>query len=323
MPGGGSTSVSISIVKAETTDIPQLQKIFEDVFPIQYPPQFYQDLQKGLSTESIAGKSGRIITLVAKVQGKIVGGILVHLLDLLEAKSNKSIPFDVIEGTSATYAAYIMLLAVDAKHRRQGIAKELLYRGVRTLTLPESNPDAKTVGCILLHTLESNSSALQMYTNMGFTQLGLAQNYYESKHAILWGLALHGAKLVEYSVPRGSGVGKEKNLIDLNKADMNKLRIKRSQLAKSPFSIMTLFLCISLFGFFLIVGGLRWIEAKGERELNTQVEDRGHQSSSPSSFDSSMQDSHPKPIKHHSSKTGGVKIDIINEHQHDNLEYEI
>lgn len=71
---------------------------------------------------------------VALYEGSVVGGVVMHTMNVTSARRRGELSFDLLEGqTEATLAAYIMLLAVGAPYRRQGVGSELIYHGTMQL----------------------------------------------------------------------------------------------------------------------------------------------------------------------------------------------
>ena len=75
---------------------------------------------------------------------------------------------------------YIANVAVSQDHRRQGIGTKLLAALV-------NEAKKRSLSFLTLEVRESNESAIALYKNAGFTEVGLRKNYYDkpTENAIL------------------------------------------------------------------------------------------------------------------------------------------
>jgi len=74
-------------------------------------------------------------------------------------------------GRQAADECEIYKLAVDEKHRRQGIAEKLLRH-------IEDSARTGKLTAIYLEVAESNTAALSLYTKLGYERCGLRKGYY-------------------------------------------------------------------------------------------------------------------------------------------------
>lgn len=79
---------------------------------------------------------------------------------------------------------YIASIAVDAKYRRQGIAKKLMQE-VMTIFKQSGN-----ISAIQLHVRQSNHPAIALYKSLGFIVLSSEVNYYQDEDALVMALGL-------------------------------------------------------------------------------------------------------------------------------------
>lgn len=100
--------------------------------------------------EAFLGEGG--IVLVAESEGRVVGACT-----LLVTRFN---PMDAAPG------AWLDGLAVQAAHRRRGVARALML---------EARRRAEAAGCdaIVLHTHEEQAAALRLYEELGLSRHGL------------------------------------------------------------------------------------------------------------------------------------------------------
>ena len=74
-------------------------------------------------------------------------------------------------GRDAAGSGEILNLAVDPDHRRRGIARALLDRGLAELARRGADE-------VFLEVRESNASAQQLYRGAGFRPVGVRADYY-------------------------------------------------------------------------------------------------------------------------------------------------
>lgn len=83
--------------------------------------------------------------------------------------------------------AHIMNIGVDLTFHRQGIGRGLMDRLMETA-------DENRCHVALLEVRPSNEAAIQMYLNMGFSEIGIRKDYYPGKNgredAVIFSLAL-------------------------------------------------------------------------------------------------------------------------------------
>jgi ribosomal protein S18 acetylase RimI-like enzyme len=92
---------------------------------------FYQPFTEALALGHFPGKKGVMVSITAVRRKAVVGVIVVHTMNLADAKAGGQLPYDIVENQGPeTEAAYIMVLAVDRACRREGIGSELVYKAV-------------------------------------------------------------------------------------------------------------------------------------------------------------------------------------------------
>lgn len=116
---------------AKASDVPAVRKLFDRTFPIKYDSRFYDLLEAGIDTGAMLGVSGKLMCAVAeRDDGVLVGAVVMHTMNVSQAKAARQLTFDLVEGQRPeTLAAYILLLAVDPASRRKGIGSDLIYHG--------------------------------------------------------------------------------------------------------------------------------------------------------------------------------------------------
>lgn len=191
---------------AHVGDVPAIRALYDESFPIRYDGAFYKLLAEGIKSGALPGKPGRSLVCVAKRRGAVVGAVVLHTLNLAEARREKQLTFDVLQQQDPTaLAAYVMLLAVDRGARREGIATELVWRGVRALVQQQL-----PIGAVFLHTLADELAGNELYESMHYTLLGAVPGHYSidgvARDAHVWALALGGGALCEYAPAAPGGV---------------------------------------------------------------------------------------------------------------------
>lgn len=132
------SEIELDIMRVE--DIEEVAEIEKAVFSMPWSKEAFEDtIQKDMT-----------IYIVAKKQGKVAG------------YCGLWISFD---------EADIMNVAVDAKYRRQGIAKQML-------SFLMEKAKEKGVERFTLEVRESNQSAINLYEKLGFKSVGLRKNFY-------------------------------------------------------------------------------------------------------------------------------------------------
>ena len=118
---------------------------------------------EGLVAEGVHGRLPTVLYLVAEAHGDVVG------------YAAASIVADVAE---------LQRIAVDASHRRTGLATQLL----RAVTEAASAAEAER---LLLEVREDNAGALGFYAAAGFGEVGRRARYYrDGATAVVLGLSL-------------------------------------------------------------------------------------------------------------------------------------
>ena len=139
------------------TNIHELEKINQVIFPISYPRRVYQDIVACGGVSFLA----RLTTT-----GGPVGGISCRL-----------------ENTGDGPILYIITLGVLSPYRNLGLGSRLLTMCLDTVQscLPE-------VGVAKLHVQTSNEDAIRFYEKHGFVVVDRIENYYvrvEPRHAVV------------------------------------------------------------------------------------------------------------------------------------------
>lgn len=141
----------------DETNVDELEKINQVIFPITYPRRVYQDIVA-------CGGVSHLARLNAT--GRIVGGISCRL-----------------ENTPDGPILYIITLGVLSPYRNLGLGSELLKRCLERvqLCLPE-------VVLAKLHVQINNDDAIRFYEHHGFCIVERIDNYYvrvEPRHAVV------------------------------------------------------------------------------------------------------------------------------------------
>lgn len=114
--------------EATAKDVVAIRRLFDANFPIRYDDRFYDFLEQGIEKGSLLGTEGKMVCAVAVHEGQIAGAIVLHTMNVSDAKATGKLTFDLVERQKpSTLAAYILLLAVRPKSRRQGVASDLIY----------------------------------------------------------------------------------------------------------------------------------------------------------------------------------------------------
>ena len=105
---------------------------------------------EGLVREGIAGALPTVVYLVAELEGEVVGHAVV------------SVAGDIAE---------LQRIAVDATHRRGGVASAMLAEVLQVAGRTEADR-------LLLEVREDNHAALAFYARRGFTEIDRRPRYY-------------------------------------------------------------------------------------------------------------------------------------------------
>ena len=130
-------------------DIPALQAFFDEMLPAPYPRAFYEEAVGRCSVPEAAlpallGGGGKGMwwysVQMAVHRGRLVGGAIIAVASLEEARRQVSLPFAFEArgseeggggGGGDDLGAHVLLLAVGLPpYRRRGIGSELLHRGL-------------------------------------------------------------------------------------------------------------------------------------------------------------------------------------------------
>ncbi|XP_054285891.1 N-alpha-acetyltransferase 60 isoform X1 [Macrosteles quadrilineatus] len=147
-------------------DLPEVRKLCQDWFPIDYPYTWYEDITS----------NPRFYSLAAVYEGIIIGLIVAEIKSYFKLNSEDK---DILASSfgRSCCVGYILSLGVSEKHRRNGIASLLLENLVSHLTAPE-NCDCKA---IFLHVLTANSTAIHFYEHRHFRLHSFLPYYYSIK----------------------------------------------------------------------------------------------------------------------------------------------
>ncbi|OQR97224.1 hypothetical protein ACHHYP_12310 [Achlya hypogyna] len=160
--------------RLEPRDIPQLQALHEDWFPIRYNDSFYQNAGDGI------WETGEpLFTQVAVDNSGMLVGAVTAQLQRAEDAEDKAL-------LQAPDGALMYILTLGARHdyRRRGIASVLLETCLREAS---ASPHC---GALYLHVKADNFSAIRFYEKNGFQRLRFLQDYYmihgQNHHAYLY-----------------------------------------------------------------------------------------------------------------------------------------
>ncbi|EQC30002.1 hypothetical protein SDRG_12282 [Saprolegnia diclina VS20] len=157
-----STPGSLVLRRLEPRDIPQLQALHEDWFPIRYNDSFYQNAGDGL------WETGEpLFTQVAAEHDEVLVGAVTAQIQRVEEAEDKAL-LQSGEGN----LMYILTLGARQDYRRRGIASVLLETCIREAA---SSPQC---GALYLHVKADNYSAIRFYEKNGFQRLRFLQDYY-------------------------------------------------------------------------------------------------------------------------------------------------
>ncbi|OQS04231.1 hypothetical protein THRCLA_03525 [Thraustotheca clavata] len=163
----------ITLRRLEPRDIPQLQALHEDWFPIRYNDAFYQNAGEGI------WETGEpLFTQVAvEFQTDVLIGAVTAQIQSSDQADEKQL---VKDGS----LMYILTLGARHDYRRRGIASALLETCIQ-----EANASPHC-GALYLHVKADNFSAIRFYEKNGFQRLRFLQDYYlihgQNHHAYLY-----------------------------------------------------------------------------------------------------------------------------------------
>ncbi|KAH9101073.1 hypothetical protein Ae201684P_007261 [Aphanomyces euteiches] len=168
-PGNEVEPQCIVLRRLEARDIPQLQSLHEDWFPIRYNDSFYHNAGQGL------WENGEpLFTQVALSNEDIIGAVTAQI-----QRSEESEDKYLIQSKEGTLM-YILTLGSRQDYRRRGIASVLLNTCIHEAQMTPS------CCALYLHVKADNASAIRFYEKNGFQRL----HYYfingQNHHAYLY-----------------------------------------------------------------------------------------------------------------------------------------
>jgi ribosomal protein S18 acetylase RimI-like enzyme len=276
--------------------------------PLPFSPQdFYKSLQEAIRTGVYATKSpsagDRFVMKVATVyDAKSGGNRLAGVIALTTMKLPKSTPataaaqrgagaaaparsvndlppsYDLLSTveTDALRGAYILMLAVAPKYRRNHIGTDLLQSGVRAVV---STAEAGMQGnintrVVFVHVPRGSESAENFYDTSDFSRLGYVPKFWAASgtDAVVWAKAFHESELATFVVKEGQ------ELADLSDRNLKRLTPRCPKWAMTlacqfglPLGIVGVLFIISYA--LVLLGPLRGISSKymeraGEGSVN-------------------------------------------------------
>lgn len=164
-------------------DIPEVQALCADWFPISYPYYWYEDITSNPCFYSLA----------AVYEGVIIGLIVAEIKAHSELNDED---VDILAPTFGkdTLVAYLLSLGVSQTHRRNGIASVLLDNLISHLTSTSiNNSHCKA---LFLHVLTTNTPAIHFYQRHQFKLHSFLPYYYyingKSKDGFTYVLYVNG-----------------------------------------------------------------------------------------------------------------------------------
>jgi len=135
-------------------DLPEVKRLCNEWFPIEYPDQWYADITSTHKFYSVA----------AVYRGQIVGMVVAEIKDADTLPKEDSQILARAFGSTGSKIGYILSLGVVKEFRKQGIASFLLENLIAHLT----TPDHYDVKGVYLHVLTTNNAAISFYEHRGF-----------------------------------------------------------------------------------------------------------------------------------------------------------
>ena len=114
-------------------DLPEVKRLCNEWFPIEYPDQWYADITSTHKFYSVA----------AVYRGQIVGMVVAEIKDADTLPKEDSQILARAFGSSGSKIGYILSLGVVKEFRKQGIASFLLENLIAHLTTPGKNFNMK------------------------------------------------------------------------------------------------------------------------------------------------------------------------------------
>lgn len=115
------------------------------------------------------GTTDRLFTQIAEEDDEIVGLVMAQLTTTHGSGDEKLLyqPPSLFREEECRRVLYVLTLGVHVRHRRRGLARELVRRCVERASLESS------CGVVYLHVITHNDGAIQFYKSNGFLLLGM------------------------------------------------------------------------------------------------------------------------------------------------------
>ncbi|KAF0702997.1 Aste57867_7717 [Aphanomyces stellatus] len=165
----------IILRRLEVKDIPQLQRLHEDWFPIRYNDSFYNNAGQGL------WENGEPLFTQVALFGPnedIIGAVTAQIQRSEDAEDKQ-----LVQSKDGTLM-YILTLGARQDFRRKGIASVLLSACINEAKM------APSCCALYLHVKADNTSAIRFYEKNGFQRVRFLEDYYfingQNHHAYLY-----------------------------------------------------------------------------------------------------------------------------------------
>lgn len=160
-------------------DIQTIRCLCTDLFPIDYPIEWYEQIV-----------TPRYYSLVALVESDVIGLIVCEIKPYSKLnKEDRILPSSMNDCD----VGYILSLGVHQKFRRKGIGSLLLDTFVRYITI-----DRQNVKAVFLHVLTTNQPAIVFYEKQNFQYHSFLPYYYSirgrSRDAFLYVNYINGGR---------------------------------------------------------------------------------------------------------------------------------
>mmetsp|Transcript_23165 Transcript_23165/g.72480 ORF Transcript_23165/g.72480 Transcript_23165/m.72480 type:complete len:237 (-) Transcript_23165:33-743(-) len=176
---------AVTIRRARTADIPQIQRCNRASLPENYNDGFY--------ARHLADWGQ--LAYVAEAESEVAGYVLGRIN---ERGSELPAPPGSRARTGGECDGHVTSLAVHARHRRRGVARGLMAAVHKAMA-----PDVATAR---LHVRCSNAQALQLYAGLGYDVIDVVQGYYHDGEAAYL-MAANVRKLAAEEEAREAAVG--------------------------------------------------------------------------------------------------------------------
>ena len=159
-----SVEAGMELRQIKPSDLGEIKKLHEKLFPISYSDSFYEKACAGLGV-----REAPLFSLIIEKDGLIVGFILAQFMD-----SNSCEDKDLVykDGEYNSEVMYILTLGCRPEYRRKGLASLLLKNAIE-----HANTNTNC-GAVYLHVIHFNKAAIRFYEENDFVSYRMLYSFY-------------------------------------------------------------------------------------------------------------------------------------------------